>query len=307
LGKAVLPDDSPFTTGGIGRLGTLPSREMMKKCELLLILGSNMPYLEYYPEPGQAVGIQIDRDPQRLGLRFPVELGLHGDIRSTLQKLLPKLTYHTDRSFLDQAQKHMQEWNKTRIKMESDHTSPIKPPMLVATVSRLVKKDALIAIDTGAHTVFTARHFNTQANQQIIACGTLASMAPALPYGIAAQLAFPGRQCIVMTGDGGLTMLMGELATAVLYKLPIKVVVFKNNQLAMDRFEQEEIGSKQYGIELQPINFTKIAQACGAEGYNCTEPAELETVLEKALETDRPALIQVEVDPNARPDPPDKI
>src|ERR1700712_5561283 len=142
----------------------------------------------------------------------------------------------------------------------------MKPPLLVSHVSKLIKSDAHISIDTGAHTVFTARHLQIQANQSVTVCGNLASMGPALPYAIAAQLAFPGRQSVAMVGDGSFTMLMGEMATAVLYNLPVKVIIFKNNALAMDRFEQEEIGSKRYGIDLQPINFVKIAEACGAEG-----------------------------------------
>jgi pyruvate dehydrogenase (quinone) len=232
---------------------------------------------------------------------------LQGDVKATLQALLPLLTYHEDRSFLQKAQHRMEKWNKLRADIESDHTTPIHPAYLVSLVSRLAEENALIAIDTGAHTLFTARHFQIRPSQQIIACGTLASMGPGLPYGIAAQLAWPDRQCLVMAGDGSLTMLMGELATAVLYNLPVKVIVFKNNQLAMDRFEQEEIGSKEYGISLHPIDFAKIAEACGAEGYTCKEPGELEIILQKAFTSDQPAVIQIEVDPDAAPDPPEKI
>ena len=307
LGKAVLPDDSPYTTGGIGRLGTLPSKEMMEDCDMLLIAGSTMPYLEYYPKPGQAKGIQIDHDPRRIGIRFPVDIGLQGDIKATLRALMPYINYRTDRSFLELAQQRMQSWNSLRAKIETDHTTPVQPAFLVSLVSRLAKKDAVITIDTGAHTVFTARHFQVKKEQQIIACGTLASMGPALSYGIAAQLAWPGRQCIVMTGDGGLTMLMGELATAVLYSLPVKIIVFKNNQLAMDRFEQEEIGGKKYGIDLQPIDFAMIADACGAKGFTCNEPAELDMVIKKAFAMDGPVLVQVQVDADAVPGPPEKM
>jgi pyruvate dehydrogenase (quinone) len=307
LGKALLPDDSPYTTGGTGRLGTLPSREMMKSCDVLLILGSTMPHLEYYPEPGNARGIQVDGDPKRIGLRYPVEVGLHGDVKATLQVLLPKIDYHANRDFLQAAQQKMNAWKTTLNKLETDQSMPIKPPFLVAAVSRLLKDNALIAIDTGAHTVFTARHLRIKGSQQVLACGNLASMAPGLPYVIAAQLAYPGRQCVAMVGDGGFTMLMGEMATAVLYNLPIKVVIFKNNPLAMDKFEQEEIGSKDYGVSLQPIDFVKIAEACGAEGFKCSKPADLDTVLKKAFASPGPAVIEVDVDPEARPDPPEKL
>ncbi len=305
LGKALLPDDSPYTTGGTGRLGTLPSKQMMEECETLLILGSNMPYLDYYPK--KAVGIQIDRDPKRIGLRYPVEIGLTGDVQATLKALLPKIKKQNDKSFLQLAQQRMSDWRKTLAKLEGDTSTPIKPPYLVAQVSKLIKDDAHISIDTGAHTVFTARHLPIKAKQEILVCGNLASMAPGLPYAIAAQLAFPNRQCIAMVGDGGFTMLMGEMATAVLYSLPVKIIIFKNNALAMDRFEQEEIGSKQYGIQLQPINFAKIAEGCGAEGYTCSDPSQLSAVLSKAFASNKPAVIQVDVDPDAPPDHPEKI
>jgi len=305
LGKALLPDDSPYTTGGIGRLGTMPSKQMMDECETLLILGSNMPYMDYYPK--NARGIQVDSDPQRIGLRYPVEIGLTGDVQATLEALLPKLKQQDDKSFLLSAQQKMKGWRETLNRLEGDTSVPIKPPHLVATVAKLINDDAHISVDTGAHTVFTGRHFPIKEKQELIACGNLASMAPGLPYALAAQLAYPGRQCIAMVGDGSFTMLMGEMATAVLYNLPVKVIVFKNNSLAMDKFEQEEIGGQEYGIALQPVNFAKIAEACGAEGYTCSDPAQLSTVLSQALSSPNPAVIEVEVDPQSPPDPPEKL
>jgi len=305
LGKSLLPDDSPFTTGGIGRLGTLPSKQMMEECETLLILGSTMPYLEYYPK--KAKGIQIDRNPERIGLRYPVQIGLIGDLQATLKALLPKIKVNTNKHFLELAQERMKDWKKTLAKLENDSGKPIKPPFLVKEVSRLIDDSAHISIDTGAHTLFTARHLQVKEGQQITVCGNLASMGPGLSYAIAAQLAFPGRQCIAMVGDGSFTMLMGEMATAVLYNLPVKVIVFKNNGLILDGFEQEEIGSKRYGIDLQPIDFVKIAEACGAEGYHCNNPSELEGVLKAAFASEKPCVLEVEVDPATAPDPAEKI
>jgi pyruvate dehydrogenase (quinone) len=305
LGKSLIPDDSPYTTGGTGHLGTLPSQEMMRECDTLLILGSNMPHLEYYP--ANAVGIQVDRDPRRIGLRYPVALGLHGDVRATLQALLPLLKSHPDRSWLQLAQQRMTDWKRKLAVIEADQGSPIKPPFLVAQVSRLLNENAVVAIDTGAHTVFTARHWAIRSGQQLAVCGNLASMAPGLPYALAAQVAYPGRQCVAMVGDGSFTMLMGEMATAVFYDLPVKVIIFKNNTLAMDKFEQEDLGNPDYGIDLQPIDFAKIAEACGAEGYTCKNPSELPSLLRRALSSSRPAVIQVEVDPHVNPAPPDKL
>ena len=307
LGKAVLPDDSPYSTGGIGHLGTLPSMQMMHECDRLLILGSNMPHLEYYPKETTAKIIQIDRDPRRIGLRCPVELGLNGDVQATLKALLPKLTAKGDRSYLKLAQERMVDWRKTMAKIEQKQGAPIKPQYLVAQLSALLADDAMICIDTGAHTQFSARHLQARARQSFTVSGNLATMAPALPYAIAAQLAFPGRQSIALAGDGGFTMLMAEMATAVRYELPIKVIVFKNNSLSMDRFEQEEMGYKPYGDALQPIDFAKIAEACGAEGYRCDKPADVASTLKQALASKRPAVIEVNVDPDEPPLPPDKV
>jgi thiamine pyrophosphate-dependent acetolactate synthase large subunit-like protein len=305
LGKSVLPDDSPYTTGGTGRLGTIPSKQMMEECDTLLILGSTMPHLEYYPKT--ATGIQIDRDARRIGLRYPVTMGLHGDVRATLKALLPMLNRHSDRSFLELAQGRMKTWRATLSSLENAQARPIHPAFLAATVGRLLADDAVVSIDTGAHTVFTARHWPIRPDQQLAVCGNLASMAPGLPYALAASLAYPKRQCVAMVGDGSLTMLMGELATAVMFGLNVKVIVFKNDILAMDKFEQEEAGAQDYGVKLQPIDFVQVAQACGAEGYACKEPGQLEAVIRRALASPRAALVEVAVDPNAEPFPPEKI
>jgi pyruvate dehydrogenase (quinone) len=307
LGKALLPDDSPYTTGGTGNLGTMPSKQMMQDCDTLLILGSNMPWLEYYPAADHAKAVQIDRDPKRIGLRYPVNIGLTGDVQATLVALLPKLKYHNDRSFLKLAQSRMKDWNQLIRKVEQQQREPIKPQFLVAEVNNLLKDDALLSIDTGSHTVFTARHTQIKTGQQVAVCGNLASMAPGLPYAIAAQIAFPGRQSVAMVGDGGFTMLMGEVATAVRYKLPIKIVIFKNGILSMDKYEQEELGNPDYGIDLQPIDFAGIARACGAEGYTINKSSEVASTLKKAFASAQPAVIEVYVDPNEKPAKPEEV
>jgi len=305
LGKAVLPDDSPYTTGGTGHLGTLPSKEWMQECDTLIILGSNMPYLEFYPKDAKA--IQVDHNPKRIGLRYPVSMGLTGDVKATLEALLPKLKNKEDRSFLQKYQKAMYSWREIIREVEEGDSTSVRPQYLVAEVGRLINDDATVSIDTGAHTVFTARHWPIKAQQQMAVSGNLASMGSGLPYAIAAQLAFPGRQCIAMVGDGGFTMLMGEMATAIRYGLPIKVVVFKNNALSQDVYEQIALGNELYGGDLTPIDFVKIAEACGAEGYRCSKKSELTTTLKKAFESSNPAVIEVVVDPDQAPASPDHI
>ena len=302
LGKAVIPDDSPYSTGGIGHLGTLPSKEWMQECDLLLILGSNMPYLDYYPESAQA--IQIDHNPKRIGLRYPVKLGLVGDVKSTVQDLLPKIEKKSDRSFLEKYQKKMEKWHDILREVEEGESKLVRPQYLVAEVSRLLEPDAVVSIDTGAHTIFSARHWQIKKDQQMAVSGNLATMAPGLPYAIAAKLEFPKRQCVAFVGDGGFSMLMAEMVTAVRYNLAIKVIIFKNNELSLDVYEQRAAGTELYGGDLTPINFTKIAVACGAEGYSCRDKSELSAVLKNALESDKPAVIEVYTDPDQAPSAP---
>lgn len=305
LGKALLPDDSPNTTGGIGPLGTLPSKRMMEECDLLLILGSTMPYLDYYPKKAKA--IQVDINPSRIGLRYPVQLGMIGDVKATLQVLLPKLKKNAEANLLQKARIEMASWRKMMERVETKESFPITPPYLVSQVAQLIEPDAHISIDTGAHTVFTARHLPVKEDQQITVCGNLASAGPALAYGIAAQLAFPDRQSVVMAGDGGFSMLMVELATAVQYNLPVKIVIFKNNQFAIEGFEQEDSGGEQYGVDLHPIDFKKFAEACGAEGYTCSDPKQLKEVLAEAFSTEKTSLIEVEIDPDFPPETPEDM
>jgi pyruvate dehydrogenase (quinone) len=305
LGKAVLPDDSEYTTGGIGPLGTLPSQELMKECDVLIILGSNMPYLEFYPE--NAVGIQVDHEPKRIGLRYNVDYALVGDVRATVQELLPMLKRKSDRSFLETFQQKMKDWLNKLEMVEIADGDLIRPQYLVAQVSRLLDEDAAVSIDTGAHTVFTARHWQLKGTQQLAVSGNLASMGAGLPYAIAVQLACPDRQCVALVGDGGFSMLMAELVTAIRYNLPIKVVMFKNNQLSQDVYEQKAMGNPVFGGDLSPIDFVKVAEACGVEGYRCSKKDELLEVLKKAFSSDAPALVEVFIDPEQAPAAPSGV
>ncbi len=307
LGRTVIPDDSPFTTGSIGDLGTLPSKLSAHECDAFLILGSSMPYIEYYPKPGQARSIQIDRDPQRIGLRCPIELGLTGDVQATLQALLPRLHRHTDRAFLETTQARMRDWRATLAKVESQQSTPLKPQFVVAAISRLLDPDAIVSLDTGAHTIFCGRHLQLRSTQSLAVSGTLASMGPGMPYAIAAKLAFSDRQSVALVGDGGFTMLMGDLITAVRHQTPIKIVIFKNNSLAMDAWEQKVAGQPEFGADLQPIDFVKFAEACGVTGYRCTQPEEVEPTLSRAFSSKDIALVEVSIDAKEWPVKPDDV
>jgi pyruvate dehydrogenase (quinone)/pyruvate decarboxylase len=307
LGKAVLPDDSPFTTGGIGDLGTAPSSWAMKACDTVLILGSTMPWEEYYPTPGQARGVQVDLKPDRIGLRYPVEVGLTGDVKATLQGLIPLLHHKAQRSFLQEAQRRMADWNTLLQAVESTARSPLRPQMVIRALSDLMADDAVISLDCGANTHFAARCIRLKENQRLTGTGMLASMAPGVSFAIAAQLAYPRRQSIAVVGDGGFAMLMAELTTAVAYKLPIKIVLLKNDSLAEVKFEQREIGNPEYGCDLAPIDFVAFARACGAEGFRCTKPEDVRPAIQAALSSAGPALVEAVVDANEKPAKPDEL
>jgi len=307
LGRAVLADTSPYTTGGIGDLGTAPSSWIMKNCDAYLILGSTMPWEEYYPVPGQARGVQVDLKPERIGLRSPVEVGLVGDVKATLQALLPLLRHKDNRSFLTEAQRRMVAWNTLVAQVAATPRTPLRPQMVIRAVSDLIADDALISLDCGANTHFAARGLMLREKQHLTGTGMLASMAPGLSLAIAGQLAFPGRQSVAIVGDGGFAMLMAELTTAVQHDLPVKIILLKNNSLAEVKFEQREIGNPEFGCELGPIDFVAFAHACGAEGFRCKTPAEIRPAIEAALRSPRAALVEAIVDAEEKPEKPEGL
>ena len=304
LGKATVPDDSPYTTGGIGLLGTLPSELAMEECDTLLMVGTSFPYLEFYPKHDQAKAAQIDRDPKRIGLRFPVDIGLAGDAKATLQALIPMIRQRDDRSFLEEAQSRMKDWRELMDTRATVEETPLKPQVVARHLNGLLTDDAIITTDSGTITTWVARYINVKRGQQFSCSGNLATMAPGLPYAIAAQVAYPDRQCVAFVGDGGFTMLMGEFATAVKHGLPITVVIIKNNTLGQIKWEQMVfLGNPEYGCELHPIDFVKFAEACGGMGFRCEKPDEVRAALEAALAAKRPALVEAVVDPFEPPMP----
>jgi thiamine pyrophosphate-dependent acetolactate synthase large subunit-like protein len=306
LGKAVIPDDSPYTSGGLGLVGTAASEKAMEECDSLLIVGSNFPYVKFLPEPGQAKAVQIDRNAERIGARYPVDVGLKGDARSTLQALLAELKPRTDRRFLEKAQERYKEWLQLMDQRESreDENGRLKPQCVVRTVSDLLADDAILTTDCGTITTWTARHIRIRRGQMYSLSGTLATMAPGLPYANAAQIAYPGRQVVAIVGDGGFTMLMQEFLTAVKYELPIKVVVIKNGVLGQIMWEQMVfLGNPEFGIRLQDLDFVKFAEAYGARGYRVTTAGEVRLTLELAFKMPGPVIIEAVTDPYEPPMP----
>ena len=216
-----MPDDSPYTTGGIGLLGTKPSQEALEDCDTLLMVGSSFPYIEFMPKPGQAKGVQIDLDPKRFGLRYPVEVGLVGDSRNALQELTPLLKRKEDRKFLEVAQAGMKDWWELMEKRATRSDKPMKPQLVARELGKRLKDEAIVSCDSGTITTWWARNILARQGQMHMVSGNLATMACGLPYTLAAQVAFPHRQCVAFVGDGGFSMLMADFVTAVKYKLPI--------------------------------------------------------------------------------------
>jgi pyruvate dehydrogenase (quinone)/pyruvate oxidase len=302
LGKAAVADDHPLTTGSIGLLGTTASDALMQSCDTLLLVGTSFPYTEYLPKPGQARCVQIDTDPARIGLRCPVEVGIVGNAADALSALKGLLNPAKDRSFLAGIQHKMREWRDAQQERETSNDTPMKPQRLAAALSARLREDAILSVDSGTVTVWWARHIAARPSQMHAVSGIMASMACGLPYAIAAQIAYPDRQCVAFVGDGGFAMLMAEFATCVKYRLPVKVIVVKNNSYAHIKWEQMMfLGNPEYGCELHPIDFAGFARACGGTGLSIKDSARCSEVLDEAFATPGPVLVEAEVDPLEAP------
>jgi pyruvate dehydrogenase (quinone)/pyruvate oxidase len=304
LGKSSVPDDSPYTTGGLGLLGTRPSQEAMENCDVLLIVGSSFPYIEYLPAPGQAKCVQIELDPIRMGLRYPIDVGLLGDSRRSLHALLPLLEYKENREFLAKSQDSMKDWWSLMKDRGTRRDNPMKPQVVAWELGKRLADDAIVSTDSGTITTWWARQIKAHRGQMFSCSGNLATMACGLPYAMAAQTTYPDRQCIAFVGDGGFSMLMAEMSTCVKYRLPVKVVVIHNNTLGQIKWEQMVfLGNPEYGVELESIDHAAVARACGAAGFTIKDQAECGRVLDEALSTPGPVVVDAFVDPMEPPMP----
>jgi pyruvate dehydrogenase (quinone)/pyruvate oxidase len=255
------------------------------------------------PAPGSVVGVQIDDLPERLGLRYPVEVGLAGDAQLTLRELIPLIERNDDRAFLEQAQRGVRDWRellKERATTISDD-GHMKSEAISYYLSAALADNAILCGDSGTVTTLAART-ELKRGQSFSFSGTMCSMAAALPYAIGAQVAHPDRQVVALTGDGSLSMMMGDLATCAQHNLPVKVIVVKNNLLGLIKWEQMAfLGNPYYGVDLAPIDFVKVAEACGFKAFHFEQPADCERRLKEALNTPGPVLIEAVVDPNEMP------
>jgi pyruvate dehydrogenase (quinone) len=302
-GKACVPDDSPYTTGGIGLLGTKPSEELMEEIDTLFLVGTNFPYTAHLPKKVRAA--QIEADPVRAGARIPTELPLVGDAKQALAGLLPLLKRRSDGAFLAKYQKAMGTWREKMAALQDADRYPVAPQYLMGVISDLAADDAILTCDSGTIATWAARHWTIRADRQFYLSGNLATMAPGLPYANAIQHAHPGRQVIAFVGDGGFAMLMAEFLTAIQHQLPVKVVICNNNSLGQILWEQMVLGYPEHGVRFpEPFtDFSAIAAANGAFGAKVTRPADVAGTIRQALEHPGPALVDVNVNPNEPPLP----
>ena len=292
-GKEHVEWDNPFDVGMTGLIGFSSGYHAMLNCDTLIMLGTDFPYRQFYPTDAKI--IQVDRNPQALGRRATLDLGIAADVSETIDALLPRLTRKTDRSFLDTSLKH---YEKARqglddLAQPSKADRPIHPQYVARLLSELADDDAIFTADVGSPTVWAARHLKMNGKRRLIGSFNHGSMANAMPQAIGAQAAFPGRQVISMSGDGGFAMLMGDFISLAQLKLPVKVIVFDNSSLGFVAMEMKAAGYLDTGTELKNPDFAAMSNAMGILGIRVEQSEDLEPALRRALAHDGPVLVDV--------------
>jgi pyruvate dehydrogenase (quinone) len=303
-GKEWIQHDNPYDVGMSGLLGYGACYEATHAAEVLVLLGTDFPYDAFLP---QARTVQVDHDATHLGRRTPLELAVHGDVTATLRAVLPLIVRKTDRTFLDRMLlKHAQalEHVVSAYARDVDHHLPIHPEYAARVLDEVAADDAIFTVDTGMNNVWAARYLTPNGRRRVIGSFLHGTMANALPHAIGAQLAYPGRQVISMSGDGGLGMLLGELLTVAMYDLPVKTVVFNNGALGMIKLEMMVDGLPDSQTENGSFDYAAIARAAGIHGVRVEQPVDIREFLREAFAHPGPALVDLVTDPNALSMPP---
>ncbi len=292
-GKEHVEWDNPFDVGMTGLIGFSSGYHAMLNCDTLVMLGTDFPYRQFYPTDAKI--IQVDRNPQALGRRATLDLGIAADVSETIDALLPRLTRKSDRSFLDTSLKH---YEKARqglddLAQPSKTNRPIHPQYVARLLSELADDDAIFTADVGSPTVWAARYLKMNGRRRLIGSFNHGSMANAMPQAIGAQAAFPGRQVISMSGDGGFTMLMGDFISLTQLNLPVKVIVFNNSSLGFVAMEMKAAGYLDTGTELKNPDFAAMSNAMGILGIRVEQSEDLEPALRRALAHNGPVLVDV--------------
>ncbi|MES1258584.1 MAG: pyruvate dehydrogenase [Acidobacteriota bacterium] len=298
-GKSSIEYDNPYDVGMNGLLGYGAAYQSMHECDLLLLLGTDFPYDKFLPTKPKVV--QVDIRVDHLGRRSKLDLGLWGDVGETLRALLPLIHVKQDRTFLDGMRaKYREAVRKLNVYVDdAGKHRPMHPEPVAAALNELAAPDAIFTADTGMCNVWSSRYIRATKDRRLIGSFSHGSMANALPQAIGAQMCFPGRQVISMSGDGGLAMLMGDLLTLMQYNLPVKIVLFNNGVLGMVKLEMEVAGLPDWQTDLKNPNFANVAQAIGLKGIRIEDPGDLQSGIAEALQYRGPALIDVVTDPNA--------
>jgi pyruvate dehydrogenase (quinone) len=311
-GRAVVPDDVPFVTGAIGLLGTKPSDDMMQNCDTLLMIGTSFPYSEWLPEPGQARAVQIDIDARNLSMRYPTEVPLTGDARATLQALRPLLHRAEDRSWQEQISANVKRWWQTLDKSAHLDADPVNPQLVFYELSARLPDRAIVLADSGSATNWWARNLRLRDGMQAALSGTLASMCPAIPYALAAKMAFPDRPVIAVLGDGAMQMLgINALIDLAMYADrwtgPCAVCVLHNNDLNQVTWEQRVLAGDaklEASQNLPDFPYARYAELLGLTAVRVDRPADVGAAWDTVLAAGRPALLEVITDPDVPPLPP---
>ena len=302
--KMEIQYDNPYEVGLTGLLGIPSAYQSMHECELLVLLGTDFPYTPFMPVHNKIV--QIDIKPENLGRRAKLDQGLCGDVKDTLQALLPMIEVKGDTTFLNRQLDFYKEVKKNLLFYVNDPGEPnsIHPEYVASVINELADKDAIFTVDTGMCCVWAARYIEGTSERKMLGSFNHGSMANAMPQAIGAAFACPGKQVIAFCGDGGLSMMMGDLMTIVQYNLPVKIVLFNNRSLGMVKLEMEVAGIPDIETDMLNPDFTKLAEAMGMFGITISDPSDVKSTLEKAFSQDGPALITIQTDPNALAMPP---
>jgi len=292
-GKEFIEYDNPFDVGMTGLLGFSSGYHAMMNCEVLLMIGTDFPYQQFYPK--DATVVQIDVRGEQLGRRTKVDYGFIGDAKTTISALLPKLDQNKSETHLQTSLEHYRKARKGLDELATDGqgSKPIHPQYLARVLDKLATKDAIFSCDVGTPTIWAARYLTMNGRRRILGSFNHGSMANALPQAIGAQVSHPGRQVISFSGDGGLAMLMGDLLSLRQLQLPVKVIVFKNDALAFVELEMKAAGIVDFGTDLDNPNFAKMAEAAGLLGLTAETPDRVEPMIAQALQHDGPALVEV--------------
>jgi pyruvate dehydrogenase (quinone) len=303
-GKEFLEHDNPFGTGMTGLLGTESGHYSLERADLVFLLGTDFPYTAWYPKKPKIV--QLDIRAERLGRRSHVDLGLMGDVKTTLEALLPLVRPKKNDKHLKACLKKTEETQRSldRRADRNGNSRPLAPEHVTSILSEVAEDDAIFTVDTGMTAVWAARFLRMTRERRLIGSFNHGSMANAMPQAIGAQLAFPKRQVISMSGDGGFTMLMGDLLTLAQYELPIKLIVYNNSTLGMVKLEMRVAGYEDFGVDVKHTDFAKVAEAAGIRGIRIEDSGDLKKSLQTALRHDGPVLIDVVTNPDALALPP---